>query len=233
MQETMEPMVGACFFSTMDLKSGFWQVKMAKEPQEYTAFTVGSMGVYEFLRILYWLCNALATFQRLMQNCLGKLNLTYALIYLDDMKVLPIDLLFLTHRTQMLTYTIDEYIASLYDCLRESLAIAQDCAIKEAQRQKRLYDHKVGAVELRPGDHVLVRLDAFRGQRRKLKNWWGDDLLTVVTRVADGIPAYVVKNNRTGKKKVVHWAQLLLWLADYGELVRCNLMDISSMPPGQ
>ena len=45
------------------------------------------MGVYEFLRMLYGLCNTLATFQRLMQNCLGELNLTYALIYLDDIIV--------------------------------------------------------------------------------------------------------------------------------------------------
>ena len=119
---------------------------------------------------------------------------------------LPIDLLFPTRRTQTLTRTIDEYVASLYDRLRKSLVIAQDCAIKEAQRQKRLYDRKVGAVELRPGDNVLVQLDAFRGQRRKFKNRWGSDLHMVVTRVADGIPAYVVKNNRTGKKKVVHWA---------------------------
>ena len=119
---------------------------------------------------------------------------------------LPIDLLFPTHRMQTLTHTIDEYVASLYDRLRKSLVIVQDCAVKEAQRQKRLYDRKVGAVELRPGDNVLVRLDAFRGQRRKLKNRWGSDLHTVVARVADGIPAYVVKNNRTGKKKVVHRA---------------------------
>ena len=87
MQETMESMVGAQFFSTMDLTSGFWQVKMAKESQQYTAFTVGSMGVYEFLRMPYGLCNAPAMFQRLMQNCLGELNLTYALIYLDDVIV--------------------------------------------------------------------------------------------------------------------------------------------------
>ena len=60
---------------------------MAKDSQQYTAFTVGSMGVYEFLRMPYGLCNAPATFQRLMQNCLGELNLTYALIYLDDVIV--------------------------------------------------------------------------------------------------------------------------------------------------
>ena len=145
---------------------------------------------------------------------------------------LPIDLLFPTRRTQMLTHTIDEYVASLYDCLRDSLVIARDCAVKEAQRQKQLYNHKVGTIELRPGDHILVRLDAFRGQRRKLKNRWGDDLHTVVTRVVDGIPAYVVKNNCTGKKKVVHRARLLLWLTDYGEPMRCNLVDISNVPPG-
>ena len=87
MQETMESMVGAWFFSTMDLKLGFWQVKMAKESQQYTAFTVGSMGVYEFLRMPYGLCYTPMTFQRLMQDCLGELNLTYALIYLDDVIV--------------------------------------------------------------------------------------------------------------------------------------------------
>ena len=144
---------------------------------------------------------------------------------------LPIDLVFPMCRTQMLTRTIDEYVASLYDRLRKSLVIMQDCAIKEAQRQKRLYDCKVGAIELRPGDNILVRLDAFRGQRRKLKNRWGSDLHTVLTRMADGIPAYVVKNNRTGKKKVVHRARLLLWLADYGEPVQCDHVDISDVPP--
>ena len=45
------------------------------------------MGVYEFLRMPFGLCNTPATFQRLMQECLGELNLTYALIYLDDVIV--------------------------------------------------------------------------------------------------------------------------------------------------
>ena len=54
----------------------------------------------------------------------------------------------------------------------------------------------------------------------------------MIDRKADGIPVYEVKNERTGKKKVLHRARLLLWLADYGEPVRCNLMVISDTLPG-
>ena len=54
----------------------------------------------------------------------------------------------------------------------------------------------------------------------------------MIERKADGIPVYEVKNEHTVKTKVLHWAQLLLWLADYGEPVRCNLMVISDTLPG-
>ena len=54
----------------------------------------------------------------------------------------------------------------------------------------------------------------------------------MINQKADGIPVYEVKNECTRKKKVLHRAQLLLWLADYGEPVRCNLMMISDTLPG-
>ena len=60
---------------------------MAEESKQYTAFTLGSMGLYECESMPFGLCNAPPTLQRLMQNCLGELNLTYCLIYLDDMIV--------------------------------------------------------------------------------------------------------------------------------------------------
>ena len=145
---------------------------------------------------------------------------------------LPVDLLFPKVNNREWTRTIDEYVKALYERLRECLKLAQESATKEANRQKGLYDRRVGAMELRPGDCVLVHLDAFRGQRRKLKNRWGDDIHTVIDRKADGIPVYEVKNERTGKKKVLHRAWLLLWLADYSEPVRCNLMVISDTLPG-
>ena len=110
---------------------------------------------------------------------------------------LPIDLLFPTRLEHNLTCTIDEYVETLYRRLRKSVKITQDSALKEALRQKRVYDRKVRAVELQSGDHVLVKLDTFRSQLQKLKNWWGSDLHTMQTRMADGVPMYVVKNVRT------------------------------------
>ena len=87
--ETLESLAGAAHYSTFDLNSGFWQVPMDDTSKQYTAFTLGSMGLYECERMPFGLCNAPPTFKRLMQNCLGELNLTYCLIYLDDVIVLP------------------------------------------------------------------------------------------------------------------------------------------------
>ena len=85
--ETLGSLTGAAHYSTFDLNSGFWQVPMDEESKQYTAFTLGSMGLYECESMPFGLCNAPPTFQRLMQNCLDKLNLTYCLIYLDDVIV--------------------------------------------------------------------------------------------------------------------------------------------------
>ena len=85
--ETLESLTGAAHFSMFDMNSGFWQVPMDEESKQYTAFTLGSMGLYECESMPFGLCNTPPTFQILMQNCLGELNLTYCLIYLDDVIV--------------------------------------------------------------------------------------------------------------------------------------------------
>ena len=119
---------------------------------------------------------------------------------------LTVDLLFLTVRRDENSRTTDEYVTSLYDKLKSALASVRDTALLEAQRQKRLYDHRAGAVELHPGDKVLVKLDTFRGQWWKLKNRWVDALYTVVKCVADGIPAYEVEDDMNKKRQVLHQA---------------------------
>ena len=85
--ETLESLTGAAHFSTFDMNSGFWQVPLDEESKQYTAFTLGSMGLYEFESMPFGLCNTPPTFQRLMQDCLDELDLTYCLIYLDEVIV--------------------------------------------------------------------------------------------------------------------------------------------------
>ena len=83
-QEALESLVGAGHFSCLDLKSRFWQIKMEEASKHYTTFTVGNLWFFECNCMPFQLCNMLATFQQLMQNCLGELNLIYCLIYLND-----------------------------------------------------------------------------------------------------------------------------------------------------
>ena len=55
----------------------------------------------------------------------------------------------------------------------------------------------------------------------------------MVRRVADAMPTYVVKCEKTGKRQVLHWAWLLLWQAKFdGEPIRVNCIMIDSSLPG-
>ena len=82
-----ERVLGAGHFSCLDLKLGFGQIKMEEASKQYTTYMVGNLGFFEWNSLPFGLCNVQATFQWLMQNCLGKLNLIYCLIYLDDIVV--------------------------------------------------------------------------------------------------------------------------------------------------
>ena len=83
-EESLDSLCGAVIFTSLDLKSGYWQVELDEDSIPYTAFTVGPLGFYKCLRMLFGLTNAPATFQRLMENCLGDLHLNWCIIYLDD-----------------------------------------------------------------------------------------------------------------------------------------------------
>ena len=83
----MDSLNGAIIFTSLDLKSGYWQVELDKEGIPYTAFTVGPLGFYECLCMPFGLTNAPATFQHLMENCLGDLHLNWCIIYFDDIIV--------------------------------------------------------------------------------------------------------------------------------------------------
>ena len=77
---------GCCYFSSLDLIQGYYQVPMRKTDIEKTAFTTRS-GHYEFLRLPFGLNGAPATFQKMMSQILSGLNWRICLIYLDDVLI--------------------------------------------------------------------------------------------------------------------------------------------------
>ena len=91
-EKTLDSLQGSQWFSSLDLKSGYWQVKMDEESKPLTAFTVGPLGFYECKRMPFGLTNAPPMFQRLMETCLGDLNLHWCIIYLDDIVIFSKDL---------------------------------------------------------------------------------------------------------------------------------------------
>ena len=84
--DTLDILSNAKYFSTLDLASGYWQVKMDPASREKTAF-VTHAGLYEFLVMPFGLCNAPATFQRLMETVLTGLIRKVCVDYIDDILV--------------------------------------------------------------------------------------------------------------------------------------------------
>ena len=86
-EQTLESLAASMVYSTLDLTSGYWQVEMAEECKPYTTFTCGPLGFFESETIPFGATNAIATFQRLIEDCLGDLNMNWCIVYLDDVIV--------------------------------------------------------------------------------------------------------------------------------------------------
>ena len=84
--ESLDQLAGSKWFSCLDLNSGYWQVETDLADREKTAFT-SRRGLFEFIVMPFGLCNAPATFERLMETVLAGLHWEICLIYLDDVIV--------------------------------------------------------------------------------------------------------------------------------------------------
>ncbi|ROT64689.1 hypothetical protein C7M84_017372 [Penaeus vannamei] len=86
MDDTLDALAGVRWFSTLDLKSSYHQVEMAKEDKAKTAFSFGQ-GLWQFTVMPLGLCNAPSCFERLMERVLEGLQWRTALFYLDNIIV--------------------------------------------------------------------------------------------------------------------------------------------------
>ena len=87
LEDTLDKLAGVKFFSCIDLKNGYWQVEIEESDKHKTAFSVPGVGFYEYNNMTFELCNASATFQRLMEQVLYDLNNKICAIYLDDILI--------------------------------------------------------------------------------------------------------------------------------------------------
>ena len=81
--ESLDTLAGAKYFCTLDLASGYWQVEMAEEDREKTAFCT-KFGLFEFNVMPFGLCNAPATFEKLTERALADMQWEECLVYIDD-----------------------------------------------------------------------------------------------------------------------------------------------------
>lgn len=84
--DALDSLTNACWFSTLDLASGYWQVEVDPQDRPKTAF-ITRQGLFEFNVLSFGLCNSPSTFQRLMDVVLADLQWTTCLVYLDDIIV--------------------------------------------------------------------------------------------------------------------------------------------------
>ena len=86
-EDSLDCLDGATIFTSLDLQSGYWQVEMTEASKPLAAFTLGLLGFYKCVWMPFGLNNAPATFQWLMETCLGEIHLKWCIIYLDDIIV--------------------------------------------------------------------------------------------------------------------------------------------------
>ena len=81
--DSLDALSGSCWFSTLDLAQGFYQVEMDENDKQKTAFAT-HRGLFQFKVMSFGVCNSPATFERLMELVLNGVLFERCLVYIDD-----------------------------------------------------------------------------------------------------------------------------------------------------
>jgi len=195
-QESFDTLVGAQFFSTLDLASGYHQIAMHPDDQHKTAF-VTPMGLFEYTRMPMGLSSAPATFQRLMQSTMSDFIFQFLLVYLDDLLVY--------------SKTFDEHLAHLDRLLQRIIDAGLKLKMDKCQflrRQVHYLGHtisaegvsceagKVEAVKNWPVPATTTALRSFLGFASYYRRF-----IQGFSKIAGPLHDLVAKGNARHKKK--------------------------------
>nr|CAE02744.2 OSJNBa0006B20.7 [Oryza sativa Japonica Group]CAH67571.1 H0315A08.1 [Oryza sativa] len=162
-QEWINRIQGSKYFSKFDLKAGFWQVKMAEESIEWTAFTC-PQGHYEWLVMPLGLKNAPAIFQRKMQNIFNE-NQEFILVYIDDLLVF--------------SRTYKEHIAHLEIFIRkveQNGLILSKKKMEICKEKINFLGHEIGEGKIHLQEHIAKKILQFpdaMNDKKKLQQFLG------------------------------------------------------------
>ena len=106
--DSLNSLSGQAWFSTLDLASGYWQVRLSENAKPKTAFVTHS-GLFQFAVMPFGLCNAPATFERLMSQVMRGLHWKRCLVYIDDILVFGSDFESTLHSLVLVLSRVAEY----------------------------------------------------------------------------------------------------------------------------
>ena len=106
--DSLNSLSGQAWFSTLDLASGYWQVRLSEDAKPKTAIATHS-GLFQFNVMPFGLCNAPATFERLMSQVMRGLHWKRCLVYIDDILVFGNDFESALHSLELVLIRVAEY----------------------------------------------------------------------------------------------------------------------------
>ena len=140
----------SAWFTTMDLLSGFWQVMIKPEHRHKTAF-ITMRGLYEFIVMPFGLCNAPATFQRLMDSVILPEYRDFIETYIDDL---------MTHSS-----TFDDHLKHLevlLNALRKHKLVVKLSKCKFAQKEVKFLGHVIAQNSIKTNPEAVEAIKAWQ-----------------------------------------------------------------------
>lgn len=195
--DTLDALQGSSFFSSLDLRSGYWQIPVSEEDKPKTAFVTPD-GLYQFNVMPFGLCNAPATFERMMDTLLRGLTWNICLCYLDDVVVF--------------STTFDDHLYRLrqvLDCFRNANLQLNSKKCKFGAREIKVLGHLVSIDGIRPDPSKIQAVSEFPVPRN-LKDVRA--FLGLCTYFRKFIPAF--SNIAEPLNKLLRLGQLFHWDQD-------------------